>query len=392
MPLHATMTGPSVPNSFHASSSSPSIPTEQQQSALLQPASADFCHSRAHSFSQTIALNNAGARHMERGDYTASIKAFTSSFLSFTKNYTKSKPHLSSLRTIMEASQRFQSQSDSTPTPSPLESLLFNVDELFSWRRCIPRKFALDSDATETRKSVSSSDNAILDNHAFCLSYPSENDSSIDSASAIETSERLRAEEDLHENEEQPFTPLYSNPIHLPPDFPISLESCGFLSTTITLNLAMANHLRGLELQEQKTAPESMIQQHLITAGRYYEYTIRLERARQQEEQQRMTQSEAIASLFPQASSNSTLPPLFITPFALLVILNNLGQLHLALSCEDRSQKCYAQLQSTLMFLLLHTSNHTTALRSKSKDFEVFMENAAIGLGSVSSRLLAAAA
>ncbi|KAG7359256.1 hypothetical protein IV203_015845 [Nitzschia inconspicua] len=392
MSLHTTMTDSSVPNSFHASSSSPSIPIEQQQ-ALLQPAGADCCLSRAHSFSQTIALNNAGARHMERGDYNASIKALTSSFLSFTKNYTRSKPHLSSLRTIIEASQRFQSQSDSTPTPSSLESLLFNVDELFSWRRCRPRKFALDSDATETRKSVSSSDNAILDNHSFCLSYPNENDSTIDSASAaVESSERLCADEDLDENEEQPFTPLYSNPIHLPLDFPISQESCGFLSTTITLNLAMANHLCGLELQEQKTAPKSIIQQHLTTAGRYYEYTIRLERARQQEEQQRMTQSEAIAALFPQASSNSTLPPLFITPFALLVILNNLGQLHLALSCKDRSQKCYAQLQSTLMFLLLHTSNHTSALRSKSKDFEVFMENAAIGLGSVSSRLMAAAA
>ena len=61
-----------------------------------------------------------------------------------------------------------------------------------------------------------------------------------------------------------------------------------------------------------------------------------------------MTQCAAEAALL--RSTPPTLPPLFISPFALLVILNNLGQLHLAMANKDRSQKCYRQLQSTFKY------------------------------------------
>jgi hypothetical protein len=153
------------------------------------------------------------------------------------------------------------------------------------------------------------------------------------------------------------------------------------------MNLALANHLHGLELQMQH-APERIVQQHLTGAGRYYEYTIRLERARQQEEQRRMIKCAAEAAHL--LSPSSMLPPLFISPFVLLVILNNLGQLHLAMSNKDRSQKCYRQLQSTLMFLLLH--RHTTSLSTNANDLAVFMENATLGLSSTTCRPTAAAA
>jgi hypothetical protein len=201
---------------------------------------------------------------------------------------------------------------------------------------------------------------------------------------------------------------VYSNPIHLPPDFPVTLESCGFLSTAITINLAMANHLCGLELLKRSSPSSNSTAQYLVNAGRYYEYTIRLERARQQEEHARMVASAANATAHGWYNFR-LLPPLFVSPIALLVILNNLGQLHAAMQNPDRAQKCYRQLQSTLFFLLLHRSNtnindndnhnHQGSSRNdishsvqQRNDLQVFMENATLGLQTASSRPPAAAA
>jgi hypothetical protein len=189
------------------------------------------------------------------------------------------------------------------------------------------------------------------------------------------------------EEQEKNAVSVYSNPILLPPDFPVTQESCGFISTTITLNMAIANHLYGLELQQQH-APLQLVQQHLAGAGRYYEYTIRLERARQQEEQSRILESTASGG----AVSSTLAFPLFVSILALLVILNNLGQLHMALSNTHQSLKCFRQLQSALLFLLLHKTNHPSSIATKSKDLAVFMENATIGLGTKTSRFTAAAA
>jgi hypothetical protein len=381
-------------------------------------------------FSQTIALNNAGARHLERGNYEASIKALTASFLSFKKAYTNQKTDLVSLRTLIQESERNQikcnlssslpqtQQESSSPPPSSFEAMIFNVDELFSWRTR-SRKSVVDvgeddDDASEARKQTVSANNSFsdhLDDHPLCHSYRSSpnndvndeiNHHDIDSVASATASAAASSatpspcvendsEEDDDETEED-VASVYSNPIYLPPDFPITQESCGFLSATITLNLALANHLCGLELQELRDAPVSAIHEHLTSAGRYYEYTIRLERARQQEEQRRMTQASAVSALYPHPLSSSLLPPLFISPFALLVILNNLGQLHMSLSDKERSQKCYRQLQSTLMFLFLHDTKHSNSLKNNSKDMAVFMENATLGLQSMTSRPMAAAA
>mmetsp|Transcript_19402 Transcript_19402/g.34930 ORF Transcript_19402/g.34930 Transcript_19402/m.34930 type:complete len:368 (+) Transcript_19402:192-1295(+) len=305
-------------------------------------------------FAKTIALNNAGAQHMERGDHESGIKALTASFLQFKKTYSQQKMNLGSLRT------RLQQQACS---PSAFGSLncpvIFNVDELFSWKT-----FASDP---------------------------------------------------FNDDREQETPSVYSNPIFLPPDFPITQESCGFLSTSITLNLAIAHHSLGLELQQQQQGPpESTIQNHLTSAGRYYEYTIRLERARQQEEQQRIVAAAAALAVAQQqltttaaaAAACLSLPPLFVTPLALLVILNNLGQLHYALDNKDRGQKCYRQLQSTVMFLLLsknksgnaddHADSHHASSSSSthrgSKDLQVFMENAVLGLQTMTTRATAPAA
>jgi hypothetical protein len=373
-----------------------------------------------YAFSQTIALNNAGAMHMERGDYLSSIKALTGSFLSFKKTYSEQKSCLLSLRTLIQESKRHvchasnrNIDSSCSSATMALEAMIFNVGELFSWRRRSKTKRvhysgSTSSEISSPRDRLLIPDNmncADIDNHPpFFRSYRriantnqamDDDCNEGDSAASVATSDVAMEDEEECCNE-QDGASVYSNPIRLPPDFPITQESCGFLSTTITLNLALANHLYGLELlerQQHHPAPSpvlsSMIHQHLTSASRYYEYTIRLERARQKEEQCRMAAAAPFSqSHQPPASSSSLLPPLFVSPFALLVVLNNMGQLHVALSNKDRSQRCYRQLQSTLMFLLLHSSKGT----NNSKEFAVFIENAALGLQNSSSRFMAAAA
>lgn len=353
-------------------------------------------------FSKTIALNNAGARYLERGDYDASIKALTASFMTFKKTYTQEKPLLVSLRASIRESERIHSlhqslppqqqqqlQQSLPPPPSTFEAMIFDVDELFTWRA---RSASSYSSSSKRKCSLNNNRSTDIDDHLLCHSYRSTEGGSHDEhehdsvvRSAAQSTLWVEDDDSEDEGEEHKVDTVYENAIHLPPDFPITQESCGFLSTTITLNLALANHLHGLELQEHSNASISTIHQHLTSAGRYYEYTIRLERARQQEEQRRMTQASDVTTMS---------PPLFISPFALLVILNNLGQLHLALSNKERSQKCYRQLQSTLMFLLLHTTKRSSGLSTtdNSKDYAVFMENATLGLQSMSSRTMAAAA
>jgi hypothetical protein len=405
--------------------------------------------SATQAFSSTIALNNAGAMHMERGDYFSSIRALTCSFLSFKKIYGEQKPHLVSLRTLIQESSATPSSTTSTKS---LEGMIFNVGELFSWSRssssCGSRrrrdtKMASGEVASSTLSSETSSsrdcsvncnnDCSDFDHHpSFCHSYRSSanpaadtnqqvdvdckiDDDSVNAttgavdvdAAAIKATSHVSVTEEDEDEEDwynyQDVASVYSNPIRLPPDFPITKESCGFLSSAITLNLALANHLFGLELLQRQqysatpssvflSSSSSMIYHHLMKANRYYEYTIRLERARQQEERGRMAATAAAVSFsqspFPPTLSSLLLPPLFVSPLALLVVLNNLGQLHLVLSNKDRSQRFYRQLQSTLMFLLLHSSQ--TA--NNSKDLAVFMENATLGLQNSSSRSMAAAA
>jgi len=353
-------------------------------------------------FAKAIALNNAGASHiMERGDYVSAIKALTASFLQFKKAYCHQKSHLISLRTHL--------QHLSTSATASSQTVLFNVDELFSWRKTAktmsPSSQRRRSTSVEAASSSSSSSSPSVDSHlsvSFSSTFCPYSYRRSATPQGMATAKYSTDETATTDNEtEQDVPSLYSNPILLPPDFPITQESCGFLSTTITMNLAIAHHLAGLELQEQAhadgTAP-LRIQRHLISAGQYYEYTIRLERARQQEEQNRMLAAAAVAAQCPSAASASmVLPPLFISPLALLVVLNNLGQLHNVLSNTERSIKCYQQLQSTLMFLLLHknksgSTNNTGINGGSSKDLEVFMENATLGLQNMLARPAAPAA
>jgi hypothetical protein len=151
---------------------------------------------------------------------------------------------------------------------------------------------------------------------------------------------------------------IYCKPIQLHPDFPLTRQSCGFLSTSITLNLAMAHHSYALEIRKSITSNKSnsktknLMVHHLNSAMQYYEFTIRLEKARTHQYQPGLTETSSSAT---DSSTSATplLSTLFISPFALMVILNNMGQLNLVLENSTKSEQCYQHLHRALMYLLV---------------------------------------
>jgi hypothetical protein len=164
---------------------------------------------------------------------------------------------------------------------------------------------------------------------------------------------------------------VYGNPMHLPSDFPITKESCGFLSTSIALNLAIGHHVCGV--RSSTNADRKM--QHLHAAGRLYEYTIRLESTRGREYQEH--------------HMNATL---FVCPFALMVILNNLGHVHGMLHNVELQRLFYTRLESACMYFLVKrglTSNNDYdepqqdgggCSNITTYDLQIFMHNVSIGL------------
>lgn len=130
---------------------------------------------------------------------------------------------------------------------------------------------------------------------------------------------------------------VYQNPVFVPSDLEVSIEACGLVSTSITFNLAMSNHL---------DASQSKDKEILKTAVRLYEYGFSLERIRGK---------------------------FFVSPFFLVTILNNLGHIHRLIENFDRSRKCFRQLLSTLFYL-------TQVKGANPADLEVFFGNSSLGL------------
>lgn len=130
---------------------------------------------------------------------------------------------------------------------------------------------------------------------------------------------------------------VYQHPIQIPETLESSIEYCSLVSTAITFNLALANHLSGVQSKNKAT---------LETAARLYEYGFSLERIRGR---------------------------FFVSPLFLVSILNNLGHLHRTVEDLDRSAKCFRQLLSTLLYL-------TQVRGANPKDLEVFFGNTSLGL------------
>jgi hypothetical protein len=147
---------------------------------------------------------------------------------------------------------------------------------------------------------------------------------------------------------------MYQHPIQIPRHLEPNMENFSLISTAITFNLALANHLDGVQRKNKEV---------LQTAARLYEYGFSLERIRGK---------------------------FFISPFFLVAILNNLGSLHRTIESidskheQDRSQKCFLQLLSTLLYL-------TQIKGANPSDLEVFFGNTTCGL-SRTSKLCAGAA
>ena len=199
-------------------------------------------------FRKTIALNNAGVQLLDRGEPAKAAKALTSAFYVFKKAYYKQKHQLPSMC-------NFESSSI-----DKVQSILLNAN-------------------THPRPS----------------------------STTVSSSPSPSGDKTPPEVDEDPVSvSVYKNPIHLPQEFEILQETVGFLSTTITFNLALANHLCGIELYERlalNTAnPNSTmmlqnttVMKHFQSAGRLYEYAIRFERARthqNQSQQQRQQQQQ----------------------------------------------------------------------------------------------------
>jgi hypothetical protein len=295
-------------------------------------------HSATAPFDRTITLSNNGAVLMDQGDHHGAVKVLERAFFCFKRAYHQHHESLESCRS-----------GDSPARHST------NVDALFSWKK--------QQHGDENMK------------HSF------------------------------NANDARPC--VYSNPIHLPPDFAVTQESCGFLSTSIALNLAMSHHMCGLDLLERAQKSPLLhrrTQEHFASSGRLYEYTIRLEstRARQYQEHQQ-DQSKASfhaqraamdsnggASATTPGATSPVVPTLFVSPFALMVILNNLGHVHALMGKKETSDRYYQRLQSACMYLMVRSrTRHVGSITSS--DLQIFLHNVSLGLQLIHCRSAAAA-
>jgi hypothetical protein len=142
---------------------------------------------------------------------------------------------------------------------------------------------------------------------------------------------------------------IYNHPIYIPAMMGSAAEYCCLYSSIITFNLALANQLFATEKNNQSM---------LRNAVRLYKFGISLERIRGKYS---------------------------VSPFFLMAILNNLGQIYRTDEDEqEKSEKCFRQLLSMLMYL-------TQVKAANPSDLEIFFGNTSFGLNLTSLRCAGAA-
>lgn len=110
----------------------------------------------------------------------------------------------------------------------------------------------------------------------------------------------------------------YCYPLYLPKNSNTTFEEVPALfATTLTFNLALANHFYAIKSGNIMS---------FRAAARLYKHGFHLERVRGN---------------------------LSVSPFFLMATLNNLGQLYQVTEQRDRSEKCFRQLLSTLMYVVV---------------------------------------
>lgn len=254
--------------------------------------------SYSNSFEKAIAFNNAGAQHIEREDYKSALKALTVAFYSFKKTYN-------------------QNQRCPPPTSGPSPS---------------PSSPASSSPASSAPASSAS----LATPSSASASSQQENQQHNKTSNIDEFMKKLPYDTSDEEQDKNKVSIVYQHPIRLPETLESSMDSCGLASTAITFNLALANHLLGLETKNVDV---------LKTAARLYEYGISLERIRGRS---------------------------LVSHFFLLSNLNNLGHVHRNVNDSDRSRKCFRQLLSTLLYL---TQNR----RVNPNDVQAFFGSTSLG-------------
>ena len=161
-----------------------------------------------------------------------------------------------------------------------------------------------------------------------------------------------------------------------------------FLSTCHTLNLAIAHHLRGIQLlqkaqqrkrkmqilssitqfgddydgdeNEHTSHTSSYAHKHFDRAGHFYELTMRIEykRSKLQQQRQKLKQCSGLYS-------NS-----WFSPQIVLACINNLGHLYYLMSGSnignkiDASHRYYQQLKTTVRKLIISTKKHSPSTSS----------------------------
>lgn len=299
---------------------------------------------------------------MERGQYSKAIQSLTASFFSFRKvyRYHRQQQQQAGVSVVTAGSGPISPTAPASTTI--LEATLVNTDSFF-YRSAPPRR--------------------------------RQRDNSCDYGN----------EQDQEEESDQVEVSVYHNPIYIPAEFAFDPESTvGFISSAITFNLALANHLHGMDLLEEQQENhhsfctssslyhKKQIEKCFISAGKLYEYTLRLERARS------VSQRNGADSCPPSSTTTTTTTTVSLLirsgPMILMSILNNLGQLHVQLNNVPQSKKCFGHLQGLVLCWVQFTrQKNNRNNRNNGRDhqqhqhqqqhhdlIQSFMENSMVGL------------
>ncbi|OEU12899.1 hypothetical protein FRACYDRAFT_263081 [Fragilariopsis cylindrus CCMP1102] len=371
---------------------------------------------------KTIALNHDGVICLESNKIKSAIKIFTTAY----NTHEKIKIKMNMKKYATAAVPVAVSPAPPTPSNSYHNN---NVNELFYQYRRAPSSSSSSVPSSESVSSSSSSSSSSVDESSSSLSYMPSLDEVTDSDMDCNDTDILRivSDNNIHriDLEEAPapaaaLSATVSNPvldiedeiifrdsIRLPfyeDIFPTTFEAAlqdqeqhpafSFLSTCHALNLAIAHHLRGIELlktvqQQQKHQQRRIVSnvstdsdsnetgnrtgrrrsgaseeyiKHFDKACRLYEQTMSIERTRSKfNDQQDSTQASS--------SSSSS----WFSPQILLACLNNLGHIHSLLSSSSSSsrsqeqEQChqyYNRLQLTVRNLVISTMSSTSSASS----------------------------
>jgi hypothetical protein len=299
-------------------------------------------------FHNIINLNNVACDYVLHNgcDYEKAINGLTTAFHKLRKLYRETTTGAAG---AVESQQQQQQQQQQHEQPGTRTSYYYNADHLFFFRQPVQQRRESQSKKMIMKK-------IILKKDTKNPRGPSTRSDRETAASKVPTTAAAAAAMDASST-----STLYNQPIHISKDddaFLTSTMTCSsasittFLLTTITFNLALMNHICGLQLLNkegvqdddgQQPPPKSKSTEYLYNAGRLYEYTLQLEKARS---------CSALCSSN-RAQSQSSSSSVIMSPFIVMSVLNNLGHLHLTLNQKERSQKTFETLQTTVMMYIL---------------------------------------